>query len=128
LSLNIYTYCHNSPLKYRDPNGKSAQAIFYGGWTAGGVVSQLDSPIPGPADVARLAIGVGGTLLVGGYLIYEHYEEPKGDRSLKASEHTKNKRKSPHDKHTKPRLGRDSEKKKMIKNGRKTQTKEKSNK
>ena len=30
LSLNLYTYCHNSPLMYWDPTGHSAEATFSG--------------------------------------------------------------------------------------------------
>ena len=30
LSLNLYTYCHNSPLMYWDPTGHSAEATFGG--------------------------------------------------------------------------------------------------
>jgi len=70
-SGNLYVYCMNNPIMFVDPTGKDAAAIFYGSWTTGGIVSQFDSPIPGPADVAGLVIGVGGTLVAGGVLIWE---------------------------------------------------------
>lgn len=71
---NLYVYCMNNPIEYLDRTGENVAAaseILKWGWTTGGVVSQLDSPIPGPADV----IGVGATLAAGSFLIWNNFTQ-----------------------------------------------------
>ncbi len=73
---NLYVYCMNNPIMYLDGTGKDAAMaaeILKWGWTTGGVVAQFDSPLPGPADVVGLVIGVGATLVAGSYLIGDYF-------------------------------------------------------
>ena len=70
-TLNQYIYCWNNPEKYIDLNGKNAVEVLEWGSGLAGVVSQLDTPAPGPADLVALAI-LGTTFLIaGGVAIYE---------------------------------------------------------
>lgn len=55
--LNEYGYCWNNPEKYIDLNGKDAIEILeWGGAETALGVSQLDSPVPGPADAVALGV------------------------------------------------------------------------
>lgn len=74
--------------------------------------------IPG---VGEVIITVTGAVIVAGVAIKAGSWASKKVISY-FEEHTKNKRKSTHDKHTKPRPGRDSEKKKDPKKGWKPRT------
>lgn len=71
LSLNRYTYAKSNPVVYKDSIGKSAQAILEGSWILGGIISQIDTPVPGPADIIGLGVGIIGTIVAGGVLLYE---------------------------------------------------------
>ncbi|MBP2114943.1 RHS repeat domain-containing protein [Paenibacillus silagei] len=64
LSLNLYTYVENNPLKYIDPSGHSAMA-------AGGLYL-----IPGFGEVLAVVTGA-GILVYGGYKIYQWATAPK---------------------------------------------------
>ncbi|TCL41918.1 RHS repeat-associated core domain-containing protein [Harryflintia acetispora] len=75
LSLNLYTYCGNNPVMFKDSSGKSAEAIFVGGWTLAGIISQADSPMPGPADVVALIIGAGVTIIAGIIILFERIKK-----------------------------------------------------
>ena len=57
---DLYGYCLNDPINLLDSDGKSAMEIA--GPIAFGI-SQLDSPIPGPADLVAGAI-IAGALLI----------------------------------------------------------------
>jgi RHS repeat-associated protein len=73
---NLYVYCMNNPIMYLDGTGKDAAMaaeVLKWGWTTGGIVAQFDSPLPGPADVVGLVIGVGATLVAGSYLIGNYF-------------------------------------------------------
>ncbi len=50
---NLYQYAKADPANYYDPPGKQALA---GAAPVAGVVSQLDSPLPGPADAIAAGI------------------------------------------------------------------------
>jgi len=71
LGYNLFAYCGNNPVRYADYTGENAVDVLKWSWTAAGIVSQLDSPAPGPADVIGLAIGIGGTLVAGIIFISE---------------------------------------------------------
>ena len=81
---NLYAYCMNDSVAYVDKTGNDAAVageIFRWGWTTGGIVSQFDSPIPGPADIVGAIIGVGATLFAGGILLYDYWTD--GSSALK---------------------------------------------
>lgn len=70
-SINLYNYCTNNPIRYLDTTGDTAVEVLKWSWTTGGIVSQADSPAPGPADVIGLIIGIVGTIVAGGILVGE---------------------------------------------------------
>ncbi|GLB27418.1 hypothetical protein LXJ15735_36590 [Lacrimispora xylanolytica] len=63
--------CTNNPIRYLDTTGDTAVEVFKWSWMTGGIVSQADSPVPGPADIVGLVIGVVGTIVAGGILAGE---------------------------------------------------------
>jgi hypothetical protein len=65
LSYNLFAFCSNNPVRYADYNGENAVDVLKWGWTSAAIVSQADSPVPGPADVVGLAIGIGATVIAG---------------------------------------------------------------
>lgn len=69
-SNNLYVYCMNNPVRFYDPIGKTAAEIFGGAWALGGGAAVSDGPLPF-GDAVGLVIGLGGTLIAGGVLIYE---------------------------------------------------------
>ena len=50
--------------------------ILTGSWSAAAVISQVDTIVPGPADAVGLVVGIVGTIVAGGVLIYELVNEP----------------------------------------------------
>ncbi|HCL04172.1 MAG TPA: hypothetical protein DHW61_17495, partial [Lachnoclostridium phytofermentans] len=75
-SGNLYVYCMNNPICFRDPSGEDAAEVLEWVWTAAGIISQLDSPIPGPADAAALLFAGTVTVVVGGMEIYNNIFGP----------------------------------------------------
>ena len=65
-SGNLYDYCRNNPVLLTDRNGKSAAGdVLKTGLSFSGILSQLDSPIPGPMDVLA-GVVAGVTLIAAG--------------------------------------------------------------
>ena len=68
LSYNLFSYCSNNPVRYSDYTGENAVAaaqILKWGSTISAIISQLDSPVPGPADVIALIVGIGVLVIAG---------------------------------------------------------------
>ena len=101
ISYNLYAYCENNSVSLIDLNGKSGVAacewLIWSGMSAGGLLS-----------AGLIVLGGVAVLYIAGKAI------EKGSSYVQAHRTTKNgsKRKT-HDKHTKPRPGRQSEKKKQ---------------
>jgi RHS repeat-associated protein len=71
LSLNLYTYCHNNPVRYTDPTGHLPFLIVAGlvGLAAGIIAGGISSAIQGKISWEAVAQGaaIGGTIgLTGG--------------------------------------------------------------
>ena len=105
---NLYSYCDNNPILRSDDDGEFWQFALAGGGVAGFSWSALGSSIVAGlgaiTPVGWIAIGTVTVVAVGAAVYTEH-------RTLKNG----SKRKS-NDKHTKPRPGRSSEKKKQKDN------------
>jgi RHS repeat-associated protein len=66
--MNLYDYVGSDPVNKTDPSGKCSAACWDvikvatakagGRYVTAGVVSQVDSPLPGPADVVAVGIAV----------------------------------------------------------------------
>ncbi|MGC4379155.1 RHS repeat-associated core domain-containing protein [Fictibacillus sp. Mic-4] len=97
ITQNGYTYADNNPVLKVDPNGEFA-------WAAGAFFVPGIGWVIGAGVLAGTAVGAG---------VYYF------------KEHTKNKRKSNWNKHTKPRPGRHSEKKRQKKNWKSRSNKKK---
>ena len=85
---NLYLYCTNNPINREDPSGNSwigtlikelgnAFSNTKGIFVAAGAISQLDSPLPGPADIAAFSIGIGGLLYNLGISLYRSTKKTK---------------------------------------------------
>ncbi len=76
---------------------------------AAAITSQLDSPVPGPADIVAVGeVIVGGIVATGAWIVYKM-----------SAEHTKNKRKSTWNKHSKTRSGQETGQARNTKRGNK---------
>ena len=75
ISNNMFSYCGNNPIMRADPSGRFWEELWQAFSQAinqtkeifalAGVVSQADSPAPGPADVAAGIIAVGTLIYCG---------------------------------------------------------------
>jgi len=88
LGHNMFAYCGNNPVARDDIGGELWGSIF------GGIVTAVSAVTP-----VGWAVIVTSVVVIGTVIVY--------------AEHTKNARPSTHDKHTKPRPGRQSKKKKQ---------------
>ena len=88
----MFAYCGNNPVNFEDPNGeffdrlwnnfvkkvKEAKSVFA---IAGGI-TQLDSPVPGPADIAGAAVAGIATLCCLGSAAVETITSPAPSLSV----------------------------------------------
>ena len=102
LSLNLYTYCHNSPLMYWDPTGHSAEyAINYNGQqlssnSANDNMAQreirkaLNKNIGtpnNPADLARINAGISDPLKKAPTVVYKTVKVEEGVKDTPSDEY-----------------------------------------
>lgn len=112
--INTFLYVDGDPLSNFDPEGLDAAAM-----SLPAAVPSFTAACLANAGVCAPALaGVGG--FAAGTLLYPYIAEPLGDVIdqcvAMASEHKSNRRPSNWNKHTKPRPGRDSEKKRQDPN------------
>jgi RHS repeat-associated protein len=114
--VNLYTYVHGDPVNFVDPVGEEALAAAAG--TGIGIGAGGGGIAAAAAGAAVAGAGIVGWT-IGSFLnpLVEPYVQTALDYYFPAKEHTKGKRKSTYDKHTKPRPGRSNEKKRDPKKG-----------
>lgn len=79
---NWYVYGNQNPVMYVDYTGEGAQEILGGSWSIGAGAASLDGPLP-YGDIIGGAIGVGGTIVAGGYWLYETLSKYFADAKAK---------------------------------------------
>ena len=89
-SSNLYDYCINNPMNFADPSGDSAGEILSWAWGIGAGAAALDGFLL-YGDAAGAVIGVGGTILAGGILIFDKiaplFSENSDDNRTKGDVH-----------------------------------------
>ncbi|PTX94219.1 RHS repeat-associated core domain-containing protein [Opitutus sp. ER46] len=91
-SYNRYSYVQNNPLSLYDPTGFliSSAAVAANSARMAAVISQADSPAPGPADIAGAVVFTGGMLIADVISIVEIREakqhEERTSRELKETQ------------------------------------------
>ena len=99
IGYNLYAYCANNPVNCKDEDGKFAKYAVYGGVMLGGSMG-----------TALVVVGVLVTAYYSGKVIKKAVSYFQEHRTTKNGS-----KKKSNDKHTKPRPGRESEKKKQKK-------------
>ena len=82
LALNSYLYAYENPLKYIDLDGNTAIDILKTGAGLAAGTSMLDSPLPGPMDIAALIILGGALTLAGGVAVYDIVNSREKDKDV----------------------------------------------
>ena len=100
--INLYGYCGGGPVGTIDPEGEDAAALAEFAvrtMGAGGITTQLDSPLPGPCDV------IGGVIIVGGLVLLVTAGITKLGEVIwvSAEEHKKNQNEANRQKHERGR-------------------------
>ena len=99
---NMFAYCGNNPIELKDSKGLFWEELWEtlvqtfqqarGFFTAAAAISQLDSPIPGPADVISGTLIFGGALVCLGIGVYKTISSQSTSRTIsKAKEIAKDK-------------------------------------
>ena len=99
LGNNMFAYCGNNPVNRVDPTGQCWKELWdaftqtiqqaSGYFAVASGVSQVDTPVPGPADVVSGVLLIGGALVCAGIAIYTVITAPAPSISIpKAEEKT----------------------------------------
>ncbi len=138
MQYNLFMYCNGDPVNHIDPSGHGAVEAGIFLMAAAEICGEFLAAAAVVLPYAIIAVAVVAVVAVVAAVAYSIYQNCNASKECyegtpdnnkpsdesttyqpgtvdKMEEHTKNARPSTHDKHTKPRPGRDSEKKKQKK-------------